>query len=69
MFYFIFYFLSPQREEEAAGERGESHPVQLERQEVHHRRRVQDQPIAARLHQEPGRLHPERSWKLKLAQK
>ena len=40
-----------QREEEAPGERQHAHPVQHERQEVHHRRGDQDQPITARVHQ------------------
>lgn len=53
-----------QREEEAPGQRGQSHPVQPARQEVHSHRGAQDQPITARLHQEPLRLHPGRAWQL-----
>lgn len=53
-----------QREAEAPGQRGQSHPVQLARQEVHSHRGAQDQPITARLHQEPLRLHPGCAWQL-----
>lgn len=53
-----------QREEEAPGQRGQPHPVQLARQEVHSHRGAQDQPITARLHQEPLRLHPGCAWQL-----
>lgn len=53
-----------QREEEAPGQRGQSHPVQFARQEVHRHRGAQDQPITARLHQEPLGLHPGCAWQL-----
>ncbi len=56
---------SLQWKEEAAGEHRQSHPVQHERQEVHDHRGAKNQPITARLHQEPIRLHPGCSWKLK----
>lgn len=61
-------FIVPlQREEEAAGQHRESHPVQHVREEVHGHRGAQDQPDAAGLHQEPLRLHPGRSRQLKRA--
>lgn len=64
----LFPFTPPhpllQREAEAPGQRGQSHPVQLARQEVHRHRGAQDQPITARLHQEPLRLHPGCAWQL-----
>lgn len=56
-----------QREEEAAGQHRESHPVQHVREEVHGHCGAQDQPVAARLHQEPLWLHPGRSRQLNWA--
>lgn len=61
------FLVSLQREEEDAGQHRESHPVQHEREEVHGHCGAQDQPIAARLHQEPLWLHPGRSWQLNWA--
>lgn len=60
-------FFCLQWEKETAGEHRESHPVQLERAEVHSHRRAQDQPVTARLHQEPVWFRPRCSWELKWA--